>query len=115
MHGLQIDPDVKGWINGAIAVCGIVAGLGVSIFPDYVPSPVAKDIVQTAALIFAVYGGLNSAGAFLSSSKPGALAPQDPPVVVAASAVAALPRNASPSDVNFAKTSAKIAVDAHQP
>jgi hypothetical protein len=112
---IAIDPDVKGYINGAIAVCGVIAGLGVSIFPDYVPSTTAKEIVQTCALIFAVYGGLNSAGNFLSSSKPGALAPPDPPVVKAAAAVAALPPDATVGQVELAKTRAKVAIEDHQP
>src|ERR1700730_3487693 len=99
MTALSIDPNIKGYINGAISVCGIIATLGVSIFPDYIPSEVAKHIVQTAGLIFALYGGLNSAGNFLSSSKPGALAPQDPPVVKAAQAVVDLPSNASESQI----------------
>jgi hypothetical protein len=85
---MQIDPNIKGLINGGIAICGVVTALGVSVFPDYVPPGVAKDIVQTASLIFAIYGGLNSAANFLSSSKPGYLAPKDPPVVVAAQKVA---------------------------
>ena len=107
MTALSIDPNIKGYINGAISVCGIIATLGVSIFPDYIPSEVAKDIVQTAGLIFAIYGGLNSAGNFLSSSKPGALAPQDPPVVKAAQAVVDLPSNASESQI---KTTKAIAI-----
>jgi len=115
MTGLSIDPNVKGYVNGAIAVCGVVATIGVSAFPDYVPSGVAKDIVQTAGLIFAVYGGVNSVGNFFSSSKPGALAPADPPVVTAARAVAALPPDARPSQIDAVKASAVNAVDRHQP
>ena len=112
---LAIDPNIKGYVNAAIAVCGVVATLGVSVFPDYVPSPIAKDIVQTAGLIFAIYGGLNSAGNFFSSSKPGALAPPDPPVVKAAAAVAALPPNATPGQIDLAKVRAKVAIEDHQP
>jgi hypothetical protein len=112
---ISIDPDVKGYINGAIAVCGVIATLGASVFPDYIPSPVAKEIVQTCGLIFAIYGGLNSAGNFLSSSKPGALAPPDPPVVKAAAAVAALPPDARPSQVELVKNRAKVAIEDHQP
>lgn len=112
---LQIDPNIKGYINAAVAVCGVIATLGVSVFPDYIPSPVAKDIVQTAGLIFAIYGGLNSAGNFLSSSKPGLLAPPDPPVVKAATAVAELPANASAPAVQVAKAIATRAVADHRP
>ena len=112
---IAIDPDIKGYINAAVAVCGVVATLGVSILPDYVPSPVAKDIVQTAGLIFAVYGALNSAGNFLSSSKPGALAPPDPPVVKAATALATLPPDATLGQVELAKVRVKTAVEVHNP
>jgi hypothetical protein len=112
---MQIDPNVKGAANLAIAVCGVIGTVGVAAFPDYVPAGAAKDIVQTAALIFMVYGGLNSAGNFLSSSQPGALAPPDPPVVVAAQAVANLPSTATPEDISAVKADAVAAVAAHQP
>jgi hypothetical protein len=112
---MQIDPNLKGYINLGIAVCGVVATLGVSVFPDYIPSGDAKDIVQTASLIFMIYGGLNSAGNFLSSSKPGYFAPPDPPVVVAAEKVAELPPTASSGAIAAAKSSAVAAVAAHQP
>ena len=115
MSGLQIDPNVKGVLNLIIAICGIIGTIGVSAFPDYVPPGVAKDVVQTASLIFMIYGGLNSAGNFLSSSKPGALAPPDPPVVVAAEKVAALPPSATPSQIDIAKHAAIMAVGQHQP
>lgn len=112
---MQIDPNIKGYANYAVAACGVVATIGVTAFPDYVPSPVAKDIVQTAGLIFMIYGGLNGTGNFLSSNKPGAWAPPDPPVVQAAKAVAALPPDASIVQIAGAKASAKTAVDDHQP
>ena len=115
MFGLQIDPNVKGVLNLVIAICGIIGTIGVSAFPDYVPPGMAKDVVQTASLIFMIYGGLNSAGNFLSSSKPGALAPPDPPVVVAAEKVAALPSNATTLQITVAKQAATAAVAQHQP
>lgn len=111
---MQIDPNIKGYVNAAIAVCGIVATLGVSVFPDYVPSPIAKDIVQTAGLIFAIYGGLNSAGNFLSSNKPGLLAPPVPPVVRAAQDLASLPPDAPAPAVQIAKAIATRAVEDHK-
>lgn len=114
---VSIDPNIKGYINGAIAICGVVATLGVSVFPDYVPSPIAKDIVQTAGLIFAIYGALNSAGNFLSSNKPGALAPPDPPVVQAARVLASIPPNTpewSPQ-VKAAKAVVTQAAQDHKP
>jgi hypothetical protein len=112
---ISIDPNIKGVINGAIAICGVIATLGVSVFPDYVPPGEAKDIVQTAGLIFMIYGGLNSGANFLSSSKPGALAPPDPPVVVAATAVADLPPNAGREQIAETKAAATTAVTDHQP
>jgi hypothetical protein len=112
---MQINPNLKGYINLGVAICGVIATVGVSAFPDYIPSGVAKDIVQTAGLIFMIYGGLNSAGNFLSSSQPGALAPQDPPVVVAAEKVAALPPSSTPKQIAAVKADATAAVAAHQP
>jgi hypothetical protein len=112
---ISIDPNVKGYINGFIAVCGVVSVASVSIFPDYVPPGVAKEIIQTAGLIFFLYGGANSVGNFLSSSKPGALAPPDAPVVLAAQAVANLPKDASPATVVLTKKVASEAVIDHQP
>lgn len=112
---MQIDPNVKAYINGAVAVCGVIATIGVSAFPDYVPPGIAKDVVQTAGLIFMIYGGANTAGNLLSSSKPGALAPPDPPVVVAAEKVANLPATASMAAVAGAKADAVNAVADHQP
>jgi hypothetical protein len=113
--GFSIDPNVKGYINLVVAVCGVIATIGVHAFPDYLPAGAAADIVQTAALIFAIYGGLNTAGNFLSSSQPGLLAPPDPPVVVAAQAVADLPKSASPVAIDLAKLAATNAVAAHVP
>lgn len=75
----------------------------------------AKDVVQTAGLIFMVYGGLNSAGNFLSSPKQGALAPTPPAVIVAAQNVAALPADANPAVVAQTKAAARVAVDNHNP
>lgn len=111
----SIDPNVKGYINGAIAICGVIATIGVSAFPDYVPQGVAKDVVQTACLIFTVYGALNSAGNFLSSNKPGAFAPADPPAVVAAKKVADLTPDDSPNKVAAVKAAAIDAVQSRNP
>lgn len=110
---MQIDPNVKGVINGIVAICGVVAVIGTSAFPDYIPQGVAKDIVQTAGLIFAIYGGLNSGANFLSSSKPGFLAPRDAPVVVAAQKLADLPPSAPPGDIMAAKNAVKASADRH--
>ena len=112
---MQISPNVKGFVNLSIAICGVIGTIGVSAFPDYVPPGAAKEIVQTAALIFMVYGGLNSAGNFLSSNQPGALAPPEPLVVVAAKKVAELPATATPQDISAVKADATAAVAAHQP
>lgn len=112
---LSIDPNIKGYINAAVAICGAVSLIGIGAFPDYIPSAIAKGIFQTASFIFLVYGGLNSAGNFLSSSKPGALAPPDPPVVKAAQAVADLKPSAPPLSVEIAKAIATRAVEDHRP
>jgi hypothetical protein len=112
---LSIDPNIKGYINGVVALCGAIAAIGASSFPDYIPQGIAKEVVQTAGFVLAIYGVLNAGGNFLSSSKPGALAPPDPPVVVAAQAVADLPKNASPATVVLTKKVAQEAVVEHQP
>lgn len=112
---LQIDPNIKGYINGAIAICGVVATIGVSAFPDWIPPGIAKDIVQTSGLIFMIYGGLNSAGNFLSSNKPGALAPPDPPAVAAAKKVADLTPDDPPGKVIAVKAAAIDAVQLRNP
>lgn len=110
---MQIDPNVKGVINGIVAICGVIGVIGVAAFPDYVPQGVAKDIVQTASLIFAIYGGLNSGANFLSSSRPGFLAPADAPVVVAAQKLADTPLTAPAGDIAAAKNAVKVAADRH--
>lgn len=112
---MQIDPNVKGYINGAIAICGVIATIGVSAFPSYIPAGAATDIVQTAGFIFMVYGALNSAGNFLSSSKPGILAPADPPAVVAAQKVADLTPVDPPNKVAAVKAAAIDAVQSRNP
>lgn len=111
----SIDPNVKAWINGAVTICGAIATAGPKIFPSYIPAGEASDIVQTCGLIFFCYGALNTAGNLLSSSKPGALAPPDPPVVLAAQAVASLPPNAGPATIAQVKKVAQEAVVDHQP
>lgn len=112
---MQIDPNLKGIINLIIAICGVIGTIGVAAFPDYIPPGDAKEIVQTSALIFMIYGGLNSGANFLSSSKPGFLAPQDPPVVLAAQKVADLPSTAGPAVIKATKEQAVAAVADHQP
>lgn len=111
----SIDPNVKGYINGAIAICGVIATIGVSAFPDWIPPGDAKAIVQTAGFIFMIYGGINSAGNFFSSNKPGALAPPVPPVVAAAQKVADLPPSAGPAVIAQTKKVAAEAITDHQP
>lgn len=112
---LSIDPNVKGVINGVVAICGVLTLIGASAFPSYIPQGIATDVVQTAGFIFTIYGALNSGANFLSSSKPGLLAPPDPPIVVAAQKVADLPPNAGPAVVAQAKRVATEAVVDHQP
>jgi hypothetical protein len=51
----------------------------------------------------------------ISSSEPGPAAPPDSRVVVAASELAALPKNASPTDVQIAKAAVDRAVLNHVP
>ena len=111
----SIDPNIKAIINGAVAICGVIATAGPAVFPDYIPPGEAKDIVQTAGLIFMLYGGLNSAGNLLSSSRPGALADPGPPSVVAAQKVADLTPTDPPGKVAAVKAEAINAVQSRNP
>ena len=110
-----IDPNTKAWINGTVAVCGAIAAIGIGAFPDYVPKGVATEIVQTAAFILAVYGGLNTAGNLFSSNQPGALAPPDPPSIAMARNVVNLTPADSPSKIAEVKAAAINAVQTRDP
>ena len=47
-------------INVSLAVLGVLATAGPSIFPDFIPGAEAKAICQTAGLICAIVGGVNA-------------------------------------------------------
>jgi hypothetical protein len=111
----SIDPNVKGYINVALAVCGAIAAVGVGAFPSYIPTSWATDTVQTAGFVMAVYGFVNAGGNFFSSSKPGLLAPPDSAVVLAAQKVADLPPTATPGAIMATKAAATSAIVSHNP
>ena len=45
---MQFSPNVRILINFGLAALGVIVAGGVSIFPDYIPPGIAKEIVQTA-------------------------------------------------------------------
>lgn len=68
-----MNPNLAAGINAVVAVAGVVAALSPSLWPAYVPPGVVADITQTAGLVAAVWGGVNSALHITSPSTPGAL------------------------------------------
>ena len=102
-------------INFGLAALGVIVAGGVSIFPDYVPPGVAKDIVQTAGLVLAIASGIGGSMSLYSSPKEGPLAPTPPRVIVTAQNVAALPPDANPAVIAQTKAAAQTAIVAHQP
>ena len=96
-----------------IAVLGFLAGTSPSMFPSYIPAGVVTDIIQTAGFTSGLLGVIGTSLHLFSSSQPGAWAPQDPPVVVAATNVANLPPTASVLLVDQTKNAAVSAVNSH--
>jgi hypothetical protein len=74
---ISIPPVVSQWISVGIAAAGVVALATPSVFPDYVPPGIAKDIIQTAGLMTFITGGVQTVLHRYSSSDPGPGAPQD--------------------------------------
>ena len=112
---LSIDPNTKAIINGVVTVCGVIGQIGVTAFPAYIPAGIATDIVQTASLIFMIYGGMNTAGNLLSSNKSGALAPADPPSIAAARKVVDLTPDDSAAKIAQVKAAAVQAIQSRTP
>jgi hypothetical protein len=80
---LSIPPVISQWISIGIATAGAVGVLTPSVFPDYVPSGVAKDVIQTAGLVSVLTGSVQTFLHRYSSSDPGPGAPQDSDAVKA--------------------------------
>ena len=83
----QIDPNTQILIGVAVAVLTLAAHGSVAL-PLGVPAEVGQYITSWANFILQIYAVVGPILLGYSSSKPGPLAPQDPPVVVAATKAA---------------------------
>jgi hypothetical protein len=77
------------------------------MFPSFIPAGMDADIAKTAGLVM---GAIGTGMGLFSSSRPGPLAPQDPAVVVAATALASLSPDSHPDAIGRAKTDLNIAI-----
>jgi hypothetical protein len=108
---MQISPQVSIWLNVALLLLTAIAG-GTLSFSGIVSPETAVHISAYAAL---AVSALNIVLHGYTNSTPGPLAPADPPVVKAATAVADLPPNASPALISKTKAAIDAAVEAHNP
>jgi hypothetical protein len=111
---MQIDGKTQAFTLGLLAALGFIAALSPSALPSFVPSGAGADIIRTAGIAAGLVSSVGAAMGLFSSSKPGPLAPQDPPVVVAASVLhdVASDPNALAAQVARAAGDLKIAVSA---
>ena len=91
---MQIDGRTQAIALGVLSGLGFVAALSPSMFPSFIPPGIDADIAKSAGLVGGLIGAVGSGMGLFSSSRPGPLAPQDPPVVSAATALA----SAAPED-----------------
>ena len=68
-----MNPNVAAALNAVVAVLGVLAAMTPSMFPHYIPSSVAQDVVETAGFAMAFWGAVNGALHLTSPSSPGAL------------------------------------------
>lgn len=74
-----MNPAVSMYINIAMSVLGVVAALSPSVFPSYMPDTVVKDVIQTAGLVFTIWGGVNTALHATSTAQAGPLSSERKP------------------------------------
>ena len=84
----SIDGKTQAIILGFMSALGFIAALSPSMFPSFIPAGIDADITKSAGLIAGLIGAVGSGMGLFSSSRPGPLAPQDPVVVAAATALA---------------------------
>lgn len=108
MASFSIDPKVQMAGAAALAVLGFVASASPSIFPSYIPAGAVADITKTAGLVAGLLSAIFGVVAAYGSSKPGPLAPPDPPIVKAATVLATLPDNTPAPQVLRAATDLHI-------
>ena len=100
---MQIDGKTQAIALGVISALGFIAALTPSMFPSFIPVGMDADIAKSAGLIAGLMGAVGTGMGLFSSSRPGPLAPEDPPVVQAAERLASLPETAFPADRAAAK------------
>jgi hypothetical protein len=98
-----INPSLMQIFYAAMAVVGVIATMTPAVFPSYIPSADVTYVIQTSGFIVAIYSGVSTVLARLSSSDPGQWVQQDPPVVQAATKLADLPGTTARADVEKAK------------
>jgi hypothetical protein len=108
---MSVNPKVSMYLNIAYLILAAI-GTGALSLSGIVDAQQATQIVAVAGLLAGVLNIVLHAD---SSSVPGPLAPPDPKVVLAAQAVADLPKSASQATINETKAAATAAVTAHIP
>jgi hypothetical protein len=102
----SINGDTQAKIFFGISVAGVVlttiSGFSESMFPSYVSAVIGNDIIKTAGILSTIIGAIVGLLGKYSSSVPGSWAPQDTPVVKAATALSALPDDVHPDAVKRA-------------
>jgi hypothetical protein len=84
---MQIDGKTQAIALGLMSALGFVAALTPSMFPSFIPVGIDADIAKTSGLIAGLMGAVGTGMGLFSSSKPGPLAPHDPSIVMAATAL----------------------------
>lgn len=90
---MQIDARTQAIALGAVSALGFIAALTPSMFPSFIPAGAAADIAKSAGLVAGLVGAVGTGMGLFSSSRPGPLAPADPPIVAAATALADAPQS----------------------
>ena len=86
---MQFNPWTRIIFYGILGALGVVGALTPALFPSFIPSTEAADIIKTAGLLTTIMSGIAAGMASVGSSKPGPLAPADPEIVAAATQLAA--------------------------
>ena len=109
---MQIDGKTQAFALGLMSALGFVAALTPSMFPSFIPAGIDADIAKTSGLIAGLMGAVGTGMGLFSSSKPGPLAPQDPGIVMAATALHAIASDphAEPAEVARAVYELKAAI-----
>ena len=109
---MQIDGKTQALALGLMSALGFVAALTPSMFPSFIPAGIDADIAKTSGLVAGLMGAVGTGMGLFSSSRPGPLAPQDPGIVMAATALHAIASDshAEPAQVARAVLELKAAI-----